>query len=258
VVVDTSTMSEEELAAAIEAAVAEAMVATQAATAATTTATGDGAVSGDETVTVEVSVAGAEEAIALAEALIAAYDETYGAYASETLATLDEIEGDLEAIAESTETIAGILEEGSEAASAAVAELQAAAAAASANAAQAQAQAQNWQATLQAELESRAANALATQPSQVAGDRQAAIQSALGYVETVRTGLADGAISQGELSQIAQAGANASAGIKAQGGPQLQPVAGSIENLTAQIARGELPQAKGNLDALDASLPRRP
>jgi hypothetical protein len=35
-------------------------------------------------------------------------------------------------------------------------------------------------------------------------------------------------------------------------------VAGSIEGLTAQIARGELPQAKGNLDALDASLPRRP
>jgi hypothetical protein len=96
---------------------------------------------------------------------------------------------------------------------------------------------------------------LATQPTQIASDRLGAIQSAITYVETTRSGLADGVVSAGELSSIAQAGANASASIQAHGGPQLQGVAGSIDGLTAQIARGELPQAKGGLDSIEASLP---
>jgi outer membrane biosynthesis protein TonB len=257
VVVDTSSMSEEELAAAIDAAVAEAVAASQAASAATTQATTDGAVSEDETVTVEVTLANAEEALAMAEALVAAYEDTYGQYAEEALDTLDDIESDLSAIADSTEEISAILEQGSEAATAAAAQMQTAAASASLQAAEVQVQAQAWQQQVHAQIETRAAGALATQPNQVAGDPQAALQSALAYVETVRGGLSDGTISQAELADIAQKGANASASLQTHGGPQLQSLAPSINTMTEQIARGQLPQARGSLDGLDASIPRR-
>ena len=257
VVVDTSSMSEEELAAAIDAAVAEAVAASQAASAATTQATTDGAVSEDETVTVEVTLANAEEALAMAEALVAAYEDTYGQYAQEALDTQDDIESDLSAIADSTEEISAILEQGSEAATAAAAQMQAAANAASAQAVEVRAQAQTWQQQVHTQIETRAAGALATQPNQVAGDPQAALQSALAYVETVRGGLSDGTISQAELADIAQKGANASASLQTHGGPQLQSLAPSINTMTEQIARGQLPQARGSLDGLDASIPRR-
>jgi hypothetical protein len=162
VVVDTSSMSEEELAAAIDAAVTAAVAATQDAAAATTNVASDGSVSYDETVTVEVTLTNAEEALAMAEALVAAYDQTYGAYAAEALDTLDGIGSELEAMAESTEAIYAILEQGSETASAAIDQLQSAAATANANAAQIQAQTQQWREMAQAEREGRAAQILAT------------------------------------------------------------------------------------------------
>ena len=255
--VDASTMSEEELAAAIDAAVTAAVAATQQATAATTTASSDGAITAEETVNVQVTLTNAEEAIALAEALIGVYNQAYGEYASATLATLQAIESDLTVMAENSEAIAGTLEQGSEAASAAIEKIKTAASAASAGAVQAQTDSQGWLTKVQGELENRANGALATQPTEIAKDRQGALQSAAKYLETVRAGLGDGKVSPAELTQIAQTGANASASIKAQGGPQLQNVAGSIDGITKQVARGELPQAKRNLDGLEKSLPAR-
>jgi hypothetical protein len=193
----------------------------------------------------------------MAEALMAAYDQIYGDYAAEALNTLNAIESDLEAMAASTQAIYSILEQGSEAASAATDQLQNAAATASANAAQIQAQTQQWREAAQTEREGRAAQILATQPSQIAGDRHGAMQSAMEYVDSVRGGLADGTISRGELSDIAQKGANASASIRANGGPQLKPVGDSIDAMTGKIARGELPQVQKELPTVESSLRRR-
>jgi hypothetical protein len=255
--VDASTLSEEELAALIDAAVAEAVAATEEATTAMDTAASDGTITYDETVTVEVVLVGAEEAVAAAESLIAAYYDIYGLYASETLGALEEIEEDLDTIAGSIELMVQILEQGSDAASVAMEQILTAVEAAAVSVAGIQAQSEGWLEALQAELENRASTALAVQATEIASDRQGAIQSTLQYVETVRSSLADNVISQGELSAIALAGANASAGLKAQGGPQLQNLTGSIDALTTQIARGQLPQAKGGLGALEASVPRR-
>jgi hypothetical protein len=255
--VDASTMSEEELAAAIDAAVTAAVAATQQATAATTTASSDGTLSAEETVAMQVTLTNAEEAIALAESLIGAYNQLYGEYASETLSTLQAIEDDLAVMAENSQAIAATLEQGSEAASAAIAKIQAAVDAANASATQVQANSEGWLTKVQGELETRATGALATQPTEIAADRQGALQSAATYLETVRAGLADGKVSPAELTQIAQSGANASASIKAQGGPQLQDLAGSIDGITQQVARGNLPQAKKGVDGLAGSLPRR-
>jgi hypothetical protein len=251
-------MTEEELAAAIEAAVLAAIVASEEATTATADAISDGTVTYEENINVEVVLTGAEEALVLAESLIAAYYQLYGAFGLETLYALEEVESDLEALTENIETIAAVLAQGSEAASVAVEQLSAAAAAASIGAAQIQTETQVWHQTVQTEIENRAANATAIQPNQIADSRVEALQSALTYVETARLGLADGTVSPGELSEIAQMGANASASILAQGGPQLQNMAASINGVTTQIARGELPQAKSSLDALEAALPSRP
>lgn len=83
------------------------------------------------------------------------------------------------------------------------------------------------------------------------------MQSAMEYVNGVRGGLADGAISRGELSDIAHKGANASASIKAHGGPQLKPIGDSIDAMAGKIARGELPQVQKELPTLESSLRRR-
>ena len=185
------------------------------------TAASDGTITYEETVTVEVVLVGAEEAIALAEALIVAYYDIYGAYASETLGTLEEIEEDLNTIVEGIELMMQILEQGDEVASATIEQILAAVQAVDVSAAEIQAQSEGWLEALQAELENRATTALAVQATQIATDRQGAIQSALQYVETARSALADGIISEGELSAIALAGANASASLGARGGPQL-------------------------------------
>jgi hypothetical protein len=251
-------MSEEELAALIDAAVAEALAASEAASTTTSDATSDGAVTVDETVTIEIALANAEEAIALAEYLITLYADVYGEYATETLALLLEIEEDLEAIAQASVEMLALLEGGSEAATAAIAQLEAALAAVDANVAAIQTQAQGWLEILQTELENRSAAALAVQASEIASNRAEAIQSALQYADTVRAALADSYVSQGELSAIAQANANAIASLLAQGGPQLQSLTGSIEALTAQIAQGQWPQAQLSLGTLESALPGLP
>ena len=67
----------------------------------------------------------------------------------------------------------------------------------------------------------------------------------------------DNKITQFELSAIAQAGAIASAGLSAKGRPTLQGFSSSINNLIAQVARGEIQQAISGLGGLEILLPAR-
>ena len=78
------------------------------------------------------------------------------------------------------------------------------------------------------------------------------------YVDTVREGLVDGKITQLELTNIAQLGANAGTGLKTHGSPQLQELSRSIDTITAQLARGQVPQAKAGVGNLEAALGDRP
>jgi len=111
---------------------------------------------------------------------------------------------------------------------------------------------------LQTQVNTRAANALAVQPNQLATDRQLALQNAFEYLDASRKALADNKITPGELAEIAQLGANAAAGLNAHGGPQLQKLSGSINQLTEQIARGQLAQVQASLGSLEAALGTRP
>ena len=263
--VDYTTLTEEELAAIIDQAVAEAMAASEAASTATTQATSDDAVTQEELAALEALVAEAEATLDAAFAVLDAYYDLYGDLAEETLAVLTAIENDLNALVASTEALVQLLDEidqtlqqGLALAQETIDQLESAAQQAGATLDDLQTQAQTWLTTLQGELADRADKALETQPTDVARDRIGAIRSGFAYLDSVKTALADGRVVKDELSAIAQAGANASASLKARGGAELQSLADSIDALTAQLARGELPQAKVSLDSLEQLMPPRP
>jgi len=263
--VNTVTLSEEELAALIDQSVAKAVAATQASSSATSSATADGTLTTQELAALLVYAANADQAIAYAEELISSYYGLYAELAAETIAVLQAIEQDLSAMSASVDALNATLAEinktlaqGVAIAEQTIAKLNTAAKTASDKAAQAQAKAQSWAKGLPSTLDKRAAAALGVKPTQVATDRQGAILSAFDYVDAVRQATGDNKLGKSELTQIAQLGANASAGLKAQGGPGLQTASGSIDKLTGQLARGQVPQAKAGLGSLESSLGARP
>jgi predicted small lipoprotein YifL len=263
--VETVTLTEEELVAMIDTAVTEAATATAASAVASEQATADGAVTQEEVITVQVDVVGAEEAIAYAEELLMLYDDMYGELATETLVLLQAVEADLAAMAQSTaevaaalEEIAMALEQGVALAEETITQLENAAQAAGAEAAEVQAQNQAWRAALATELETRATKFLGVAPDAVANDRLGAVQDTFYYLDTVREALDDSKLSAAELSDIAQLGANAATGLQAQGGLQLQALSGSVNQITEQLARGQLTQARASLGALEQGLGERP
>lgn len=259
--VEYSTMTEEEMEALIDEAVTEATAATQQCSTAATDATADNTLTEEELAYVYDYYYLADEAIALAEELIYVYYDLYGELAYETIELLIAVEEDLSAMAESAEAIYVALEEASntldqglDLAEETITKLNNAAQAASANVAEAQAQIQNLASTAQNERENRANEVLTLPPSQVPANRLETLQGAVDYLDLVRNSLADDKITFDELSVIAQLGANVTAGFQANGGPAFQGFSGSLNDITAQIARGQLPQARSGLGNFATSL----
>lgn len=259
------TMTEEEMAALIDQSVNEAVAAMETASAATADAAADSTLTAAEAEVVELYVMAAEEAIVIAEELINSYYGLYADLAYETLYLMEDIEDDLATMAEYAVLITTILEANSETieqglalAEETITQLQNTAQLAYTVASQAHVQSREWKTNLPSELEGRAANALAVPPNQVATDQLGALVSAFQYVDGTRGALSDNRITQSELANIAQLGANASASLEAHGGPQLQQRSGSIDGITQKIARGQWSQARTSLGDLEKSLGSRP
>jgi hypothetical protein len=257
---DYTTLSEEELVALIEQAVAQAAVATSQYSTETTNATADDTVTAEEAQAVEVYVNTAEAAVNTAEEALVAYYELYYDLASETQAELEEINQTLQelsgSVEEMNETLVEVnetLNEGVALAEETIASLEETAQAASNQVAQLQ-QAQTWQADYQAQIETRVATALNTQPTQLADNPQAALQDTFAFLQSGQQALADQQLTPNELATIAQLGANAKAGLAAQNQPQLQQLSGSISAITEQLARGNISQARGLMDQFNNSL----
>ena len=104
----------------------------------------------------------------------------------------------------------------------------------------------------------RAQTALSVQPDNVPSDQLSALLSAFSYIDTVRNAFTDNKISRDELSQIAQLGANATAGLNTQGGAQLQGLSGKLNEITGMLARGQMPEAKNRLGEFESALGTRP
>ena len=259
------TMTEEELTALIDQAVAEAVAASTTASTSTTTATADDALTQAEVDALIAAVNDAYTYLDAANAAIAAYYDLYGELATETVAALQAIEqelatvnGNLAALTESLNAINATLQQGLTLAEDTINQLEATAQEVKTNVDKVQTQAQTWLQNAQMQLDQRVQAALNIQPDDVKTDRQGALQNTAKYVDSVRSALTDNKLSPDELTAIARDGANASASLKAAGGPELQGVADSITSLTTQLARGQMPQAKASFSGLQASLPTLP
>ena len=256
--IDYVTLTEEELEALIDEAVNEAVQATQYSYTATTQATSDGAVTEEEVQQVESYVYWSEEAIAEAEEMIDVYYELYADLATETIDVLTEIESDLSAMSEDIDEIASIMEQGAEAASAAVEQLNTAVQNATDQATQTQETIQGFVDKAKGEREQRVTRALTEAPSMVADDVKGAVGLLHNFTDSIKLGFEDGKISTNEMVQIAQFGSSARASIEKLGGAELSGFSGGITKLTEQIARGEWTQARTEIPKFEGQLPQRP
>ncbi len=259
------TMTEEELTALVEQSVNDAVAASEQASTATTQATSDNTLTAEEVAMMEAYYLATEEAVYLAEEAIGAYYDIYAELAYETLELLTALEEDLSVVAENTaametslQVINDTLAQGAALAQETIDQLNQAAQQANAHLAEAQTQAQTWATTLQSNRDNRAQNALSVQPDNIAGDLQGALANAFGFVDGIHLALGDNKITLDELNGIALLGANATASLNAQGGPKLKGFSEKINNITGQLARGQMPQAKASLGDFEAVLGNRP
>ncbi len=246
-------MTEQDLAALIDQSVEAAVAATTAATTAETTAASDGTLTTEEVAAMLAAATTAQSEIDQAMALAQAYYGLYADVSSETLATLQAIEQDLNSMSQSMAQMTQILSEGQATAQAALVQLQAAAAQASSTAQTIQTKVQNWSGAVKAEIDQRANTALNVKPTNVPTDLKGTAQSVSTYISAVHSALGDNKITKTELNTISLDGANAVAGLNAHGGSQFQGLSGSINNVTNQIARGETQNAKSSLGGLEQS-----
>lgn len=256
-----SAQTEEALAQMIETAVEEAVLATESYATTTVTATADDQVTATEVQTIEVTVQTAETAVAEAEALIETYYALYGDLAQQTLDELAVIEDELAAIAtginEMNETLIAIndtLNAGLTLAEDTITQLENSAASASASAQAAYAEAQTWVQAVQGEAQARLTAVQQMQPTNIASNQAELMAQATTYLETVGSVTADSVVSQAELQQVAQLSANVSASMQAVGGPQSQELASGFNQLTQQLAAGNMTQAQLNISNLQAQL----
>lgn len=270
VVIPTTTveyveMTEEELEKLIEQSVDTALAASIQASTATTSATSDDAMTSEEVQTVQVYISGAEQAIAYTEQLISAYYELYGDLTSETISYLTQVEQDLaqmaadmQTIYSSLEAINSSLQQGLALATETINQVETTAQSVNSNITETQTQIQTWVDQAQAQRETRVQAALAVQPDAIAADEISAIISVFEFVDEVKNSINDNKITRDELTRISQLSANASAGLTKFGGVKFQGFAGKISEITGQIARGQMPQARSGIGSFESSLGARP
>jgi outer membrane lipopolysaccharide assembly protein LptE/RlpB len=256
--IDPYTLTEEELAALIDASCEEAAIAYEEASAVTALATTDGTYTEEEIYETIYYVYDAQAAIAYAEELLHLYYDLYGVYASEAIDLLYAVEDDLENLAAAMTEIEALLAQGAETASAAIEQINTTLENAQTKASELQTKAQEYRDKLPAVLQERENRFANLAPTEIASDRDGAILQVYEYLDSVKDAFSDRKISPDEMGQIAQLAANAKAGINQSGGPVLKKFEGDIDGLTRNLSRGDWPSAQRNLGGFEASLPSRP
>jgi hypothetical protein len=256
--VDPYTLTEEELAALINASSEEAAAASAETSTAITQAASDGVYTEEEVYDTIYYVYDAEAAIAYTEELICLYYDLYGEYASEALDLLFAVEEDLNEIATVMTEIEAILSQGAETATAAIEQINTTLETVQTKAGEMQAKAQEFKDKLPATLQERENKFANLAPTETAGDRDGALLQVYTYLGSVKSAFADRKISPDEMGKIAQLAANAKAGINQAGGPLLKNFVGNIDGITRNLSRGNWPTAQRDLGGFEASLPSRP
>jgi hypothetical protein len=256
--VDPYTLTEEELAALVDASCEEAVATSTEASSANTQATSDGTYTEDEIYNTIYYVYDAEAAIAYTEDLLNTYYDLYGEYASETLDLLYVVEDDLNELSTSMAEVDAILSQGAQTASAAIEQLNTTLETVQTKTDEMQAKVQEYKDKLPAVLDERENNFANLAPTEVANDRDGAVLQVYTYLDSIQTAFEDRKISSAEMGQIAQLAANAKASIDQSGGPRLQGFSGNIDGITRKLSRGDWPSAQRDIGGFEASLPSRP
>lgn len=270
--VEYVALTEEELAALIDQAVAEAIAATEQTATAVTTSTSDDLVTSEEVVYVYDYYYTAEYYVEYAEGLLNEYYNLYAELAEEMIVELNSIEAELaqmndtlSSIDSSLQQISTTLEQGLAVAEETIHQLETAAQSAQTNAQELKAQAQDMMSQLQLDQEGRLQDLSQIQPNQIPTDRLNSLQTAFEFLDVANLAMGDDKLSRAELTNLAQLGANAQAGFQnfggnggITGGPDLSQFTGSFNQITTQLARGQMPQARGSLDTFERSLGDRP
>jgi hypothetical protein len=270
--VEYVAMTEQELATLIDQMVAEAVAAMEQTTTAVTTTTSDDTVTTDEVVYVYDYYYYADHYVEYAEELLNEYYTLYADLAEEMITELNAIEAELaqmnttlSSIDSSLQQINSTLEQGLAVAEETINQLESAAQTAQTNAQELQAQAQDMMSQLQLDQESRLMDISQIQPNNIPIDRISSLQTAFEFVDVAKLAMGDNKLSSDELMSLAQLGVNAQAGFQnfggnagPAGGPDLSQFNGKFGEITNQFARGQMPQARGNLDTFEHSLGNRP
>jgi hypothetical protein len=264
--VETVELSEEELETMINQAVEEAVTATTQASTTASQATADESMTSDEVETVEVYVQGAEQAIAYAEELITAYDDLYGALATEAMSEMAQVEQDLVSMAESIaylstslDAVNATLQAGQVLSQETINQVASAAQVASANLTQVHDHMQALTQKATEDRENRTRQAANMGPNADAPtDLASTLSTAFGFLDQVRGALDDNKLDRDEMFSIAQTGANLSDGLNRHGGKQFQGLSGKVNEITGQLARGQVPHAKKGLNDFEHSLGPKP
>jgi hypothetical protein len=270
--VEYTSLTEEELAALIDQAVTEAITATEQTTTAVTTTTSDDTVTSEEVVYVYDYYYQAEYYTDYAEELLNEYYNLYAGLAEEMMVELNAIESQLaqmnttlSSIDSSLQQISTTLDQGLAVAEETIAQLETAAQTAQTNAQELKAQSQDMMTQLQLDQDGRVQDISQIQPNNIPTDRVSSLQTAFEFLDVAKLSMGDNQLSHEELMSLAQLGANAQAGFQTfggdggpAGGPDLSQFTGNFTAITGQLARGQMPQARGNLDAFELSLGDRP
>ena len=118
---------------------------------------------------------------------------------------------------------------------------------------------------LQLDQEDRLLDLSQIQPDNIPTDRISSLQTAFEFFYTAKLDLSDNQLSRDELTSLAQLGTNAQAGFQTfggnggiAGGPDLSQFNGKFSEIMNQLARGQMPQARSNVDSFERSLGNRP
>ncbi len=257
--INVATVTEEQVAAMVEQEVEEAMQASTECAQTTTTATADDSLTTEELAEIEAAIYASEAAIEEATELADQYLALYSDVSQEMVAVLQQLESELSTMSQSTAEIAATLDEinatlqqGLTLAEDTINQLEAQATEIQSQVADVKTKADEWKDKVPQELENRANQIAAFEPDQIASDRQGTINQLSQYLGELKTSISDGKISSSELLTIGKSGANVSASLK-QFGETGSALAGKVEGLTRNVARGEMPQAMNGLKDLESN-----
>ena len=274
--VEYVNLTEEELTALIDQAVAEATAATEQTTAAVNATTSDGTVTAEEVAYVYDYYYYADYYVQTADDLMAEYYNLYSDLATQMITEMNAIQSELTQmndtltqISTSLNEINATLSQGLTLAQESIDQLNAAAQQAQVNAQELKTQAQDMISILQTEQQGRVDQLSQIQANNIPADKIAALQSAFEFIDFANTAMSDDKLSRDELTNLTQLGKNAQTGLQqfgAAGGGlgagradmDLTQFSGKFDEITTQFARGQMPQARGNVGQFESALGSRP